>query len=164
MGLLGEVPATHEIEGIEEGPQMRRFRLNVNGKWYEVKVGDLGETPIPVSVNGERFEVRLELASPTVEVPARVEVEERKPHPELKPKVEVAPEGAISAPMPGKIVSVKVGVGDQVGYRDVLCILEAMKMENEIYAPADGVVEEVFVEVGQQVGRGDRLLLISLQV
>jgi len=140
---------------------MRRFRLNVNGKWYEVKVGDLGETPIPVSVNGERFEVRLELASPTVEVPARVEVEERKPHPELKPKVEVAPEGAISAPMPGKIVSVKVGVGDQVGYRDVLCILEAMKMENEIMASGGGVVKEVKVAEGQDVSYGDVLFVIG---
>lgn len=140
---------------------MRRFRLNVNGKWYDVEVGDLTQAPLPVFVNGERFEVRLELASPTVEVPARVEVEERKPHPELKPKAEVAPEGAISAPMPGKIVSVKVGVGDRVGYRDVLCILEAMKMENEIMAPGGGVVKEVKVADGQDVSYGDVLFVIG---
>jgi len=140
---------------------MRRFRLNVNGKWYDVEVGDLRQSPIPVFVNGEKFEVRLELASPTVEVPARVEVEERKPHPELKPKAEVAPEGAIPAPMPGKIVSVKVGVGDRVGYRDVLCILEAMKMENEIMASGGGVVKEVKVAEGQDVSYGDVLFVIG---
>lgn len=140
---------------------MRRFRLNVNGKWYDVEVGDLRQSPIPVSINEERFEVRLELASPTVEVPARVEVEERKPHPELRPKAEVAPEGAISAPMPGKIVSVKVGVGDQVASRDVLCILEAMKMENEIMAPGGGVVKEVKVAEGQDVSYGDVLFVIG---
>jgi len=142
---------------------MRKFRLNVNGRWYDVEVGDLGQSPIPVLVNGERFEVRLESAAPAVEAPAKVEVEERKPvPPEVKPKAKVtAAEGAVTAPMPGKIVSVKGRVGDQVGYRDVLCILEAMKMENEIMAPHGGVVREVRVSEGQDVKYGDVLAVIG---
>jgi len=142
---------------------MRKFRLNVNGRWYDVEVGDLGQSPIPVFVDGERFEVRLESAVPAVEAPAKVEVEERRaPPPELKPKAEVAAaEGVVSAPMPGKIVSIKVGVGDKVEYRDVLCILEAMKMENEIMAPQGGVVKEIRVSEGQDVQYGDILFVIS---
>jgi biotin carboxyl carrier protein len=141
---------------------MRRFRLNVNGKWHEVEVGNLGETPIPVFVNGERFEVQMELATPAVEVPARAEVEEWNPPPELELKTEVtAVEGTVLAPMPGRIVSVKVGVGDRVKYRHVLCILEAMKMENEIMAPVGGIVKEVRVAKGQDVSYGDVLFVIG---
>jgi glutaconyl-CoA decarboxylase len=139
---------------------MRKFRLNINGRWYDVEVGDLGKLPIPVFVNGEWFEVWLESAIPTVEAPVKVEVEERR-LPELKPKAEVvAAEGTVSAPMPGKIVSINVGIGDRVKYRDVLCILEAMKMENEIMAPAGGVVREVRVSEGQDVQYGDVLFVI----
>jgi glutaconyl-CoA decarboxylase len=71
------------------------------------------------------------------------------------------PEGAVIAPMTGKIVSVKAKKGDAVKRGDVVCILEAMKMENEILAPVEGVVQEVNVSEGSAVSEGDILLIIK---
>jgi pyruvate carboxylase subunit B len=70
-------------------------------------------------------------------------------------------EGAVVAPMAGKIVSVKVKKGDQVKMGAVLCVLEAMKMENEIAAPRSGVVQEILVQEGKPVSEGDALIVLK---
>ena len=51
--------------------------------------------------------------------------------------------GTVSASMPGKVVTVEVGVGDSVNEGDTILILEAMKMQNEVAAPISGTVTEV---------------------
>ncbi|HXQ09682.1 MAG TPA: biotin carboxylase N-terminal domain-containing protein [Caulobacteraceae bacterium] len=63
-------------------------------------------------------------------------------------------DGAVLAPMPGKIVAVSVGQGDAVTKGAPLVTLEAMKMEHMLTAPFDGTVAEVTAEVGQQVSEG----------
>ncbi len=70
-------------------------------------------------------------------------------------------EGAINAPMTGKMVSLKVSKGDSVQKGQVLCVIEAMKMENEISATKSGVVKEVLVSVGSPVSEGDPLVVIG---
>jgi len=55
----------------------------------------------------------------------------------------------ITAPMVGKIVDIKVKVGDRVQEDDEIAIMEAMKMEMPIVSPAPGVVKEIRVAVGQ---------------
>ncbi len=55
----------------------------------------------------------------------------------------------VVAPMVGKIVEIKVKVGDHVKEDDEVAILEAMKMEMPIVAPAAGVIKEIRVSVGQ---------------
>jgi biotin carboxyl carrier protein len=71
--------------------------------------------------------------------------------------------GTVTAIMPGKIVRVPVQVGDQVSKGDVVCVLEAMKMENELQAPASGVVKTVHVSPGEDVGMGTVLVEIELR-
>ena len=66
----------------------------------------------------------------------------------------------ISAPMPGKVLEVKVKAGDAVKSGDVLMILEAMKMQNEIMAPADGTISDVRISAGQTVGTGDVMIVM----
>jgi biotin carboxyl carrier protein len=66
----------------------------------------------------------------------------------------VAGEGAVTAIMPGKIIRVLVAEGDEVVEGDVVCILEAMKMENELKAPQAGVVRKLYVQRGQDVETG----------
>jgi biotin carboxyl carrier protein len=66
----------------------------------------------------------------------------------------VAGEGAVVAIMPGKIIRVLVAEGDEVSEGDVVCILEAMKMENELKAPQSGVVQSLHVQPGQDVEAG----------
>ena len=70
-------------------------------------------------------------------------------------------EGVVAAPMPGKVVSLKVNVGDSVKIGDGLCILEAMKMENEIIAQKAGVVKEIRVVEGASVKRGEPIAIIK---
>ncbi len=69
--------------------------------------------------------------------------------------------GNLTAPMPGKIISLSVKAGDTVKKGDALMVMEAMKMEHGINAPADGVVEEVFFAVGDQVSDGAELIRIA---
>jgi pyruvate carboxylase subunit B len=63
--------------------------------------------------------------------------------------------------MAGRIISIKVKKGDQVKVGSVLCVLEAMKMENEIASPKNGVVEDVKVQEGKAVNEGDVLMMIK---
>ncbi len=111
-----------------------------------------------VNVNGTEYKVAIELISE----------EEAKAAPAAKPAAAPAPapaatgEGeAVSCPMPGTILDVKVKVGDAVKKGQVLMILEAMKMENEIMAGCDGTVTSINVQNGQSVENGTPLCTIK---
>jgi acetyl-CoA/propionyl-CoA carboxylase, biotin carboxylase, biotin carboxyl carrier protein len=69
--------------------------------------------------------------------------------------------GAIAVPMQGTIVRVEVTVGDTVTAGQVVCVLEAMKMENNVQADVSGTVAEVKVEAGQAVSSGDIAIVIT---
>jgi len=68
---------------------------------------------------------------------------------------------AVNAPMPGTILKVNVTQGQAVKEGQVLCVLEAMKMENEIMAPKAGTVTQVVVSKGASVNTGDALVVIG---
>jgi len=142
---------------------MKKFKISVNSNWYEVEIKDLDESPISVLVDGELYEVEL-----GPEIPDTEAVERAREEPGVlvsEPVLEVsrpaAAEGEVIAPLPGKILAVNVEVGDRVQYKDVLCTLEAMKMENEIMTAAEGIVKEVRVAKGQDVLYGDVLIVIE---
>ncbi|MDY0273737.1 MAG: biotin/lipoyl-containing protein, partial [Advenella sp.] len=69
--------------------------------------------------------------------------------------------GGLTAPMPGKIISLLVQAGDTVTKGQALLVMEAMKMEHTITAPEDGKVEEVFYAVGDQVTEGVALITVG---
>lgn len=71
------------------------------------------------------------------------------------------PPGAVTAPMPGMIVTVKVKEGDFIEEGAVVAILEAMKMQNEIHAPRGGVIRDIRVRSGAMVGGGDVLMVVA---
>jgi len=77
------------------------------------------------------------------------------------PVSKVAIEGAVTAPMTGKIIAVKVKKGDMVKAGEILCVLEAMKMENEIISTRAGKVQEVSVYEGSSVNEGDILIILE---
>ncbi|MDG2113534.1 MAG: hypothetical protein P8N02_13075, partial [Actinomycetota bacterium] len=70
--------------------------------------------------------------------------------------------GGQVAPMPGKILTIDVAVGDQVEPGQVLVLMEAMKMEHQITAPAAGEVTDVRVAVGDQVDNGEVLVVVDV--
>ena len=117
---------------------MRKFNVNVNGKLYVVEIEETGAAAPLTQAVEKKEEVKETVASAPVAGGA-VNVE---------------------APMPGTILDVKVQVGATVKAGDVLCILEAMKMENEILAPQAGKVTSV-VTKGSTVNTGD--ILVGLE-
>ncbi len=117
---------------------MRKFNVNVNGKIYVVEIEETG-APAPVK-----------------EAPKA----EAAPAPQAAPAPVAGGAVNVEAPMPGTILDVKVQVGQAVKSGDILCILEAMKMENEILAPQDGTVKSV-VTKGSTVNTGD--ILVGLE-
>jgi 3-methylcrotonyl-CoA carboxylase alpha subunit len=74
---------------------------------------------------------------------------------------EAAEAGRLTAPMPGKIVAVRVTPGQEVKRGAPLLVLEAMKMEHTITAPADGIVDRVRFAVGEQVDEGAELVVFK---
>jgi biotin carboxyl carrier protein len=67
----------------------------------------------------------------------------------------------VESPMPGKVLSVKVKVGDMVKEDDEICILEAMKMENPIFAPVSGKVVEISCAPNSMLESGDKIAVIE---
>lgn len=124
---------------------MRKFNISVNGSTYEVEVEEIGGVVQPV-VKSAAPAPKAQSA-PTAPAPAA--------------STPVAGAANVSAPMPGNIVSIKVKNGDAVNQGDVLCVLEAMKMENEIVAPKSGKVVAVCTSQGASVNTGDTLISIG---
>jgi propionyl-CoA carboxylase alpha chain len=81
----------------------------------------------------------------------------RFPEPE-SPEVSA---GGYTAPMPGKVIEMRVSAGQTVSKGELLLTLEAMKMEHPVIASGDGVITEVRVAPGEQVAAGQVLLLIE---
>ena len=73
-------------------------------------------------------------------------------------EVTASADAVIRAPLPGKIIDLKVKVGDRVSKGQVLLVLEAMKMEHSLAAPADGTVKSLRYAVGEQVPEGAELI------
>lgn len=67
----------------------------------------------------------------------------------------------IKSEMPGRVIGVKVSVGDSVQEGDILLILEAMKMQNEIKAPKSGEVKELFIKEGDNIAADAKLVVIE---
>lgn len=125
--------------------------VRVAGRPYKVKLKDART----VVVDGRQF---------TVELNGRAAMARQQPKAAKRPlKVaEKCPDtGAVRAPMPGTIVSVRVKDGEQITGGAVLLILEAMKMKNEIKAPHEGTVTRIMVAAGQNVNNGDVMVLIE---
>jgi len=128
---------------------MKNYSITVNGKTYEVAVEEKsGSATLKVAAHAPSSAP----VAPVAAVPAPKSV--------ATPSVGGA--GAkIAAPMPGKIIAVKISVGDSVKNGQELIIMEAMKMHNPVLASADGVVKEILVKAGDPVQAGTVLAVIG---
>ena len=137
----------------------KTFTVKVDDKPYQVELTRTSQT--------EEFSILVDKTAfkADVRIPARkATLTTFEPTTRAKKRVasnkEVL-EGAINSPMTGRMVSIKVSKGDNVEKGQVLCVIEAMKMENEISATKAGVVKEILVSVGSPVSEGDPLVVVA---
>ena len=124
---------------------MKEYTITVNGVAYDVTVDEKG--------NGGTS------AAPAAAPVAKTAAPVATPVPAQK--TSQAGNISVTAPMPGKVLAVKVKVGDSVTSGAPVLVLEAMKMENDIVAPKDGKVVAVNVKAGDSVESG--AVLVSLE-
>jgi len=125
---------------------VKKFKISVNGKQYEVDVEEIaldGPVTKSKSVNN---------SSETKSEPSKKQIAETSG---------TMGSEKITAPMPGTILQTNFEVGDEVKSGEVLCVLEAMKMENDISSPRDGKIASVNISKGDSVNAGDVLLSLE---
>ena len=128
---------------------MKKYNITVNGNTYEVIVEEADFDGAVVS-------------APVVTPVAATTVAPAAPKAAAKPAATATAGGVkVTAPMPGTILEVKVSAGQTVKKGDTLCVLEAMKMENDIPAPQDGVIASVVTTKGASVAAGDVLITLA---
>ena len=156
----------HEVTVEKNGGD---YRVTIGNEVYRVVLKENG-----VAINGELLPVTVEGA---LNEGATVTTSSRQMKVLVEPVREMATvsveaeathtgkgsdsKGSIMAPMPGKIISIKVKVGDTVTQNQIVAVLEAMKMENEIQSDVAGTVQSVSVKPGETVEGGQVLLVVQ---
>ncbi len=143
--------------GVVESEQLaeQAQRLSKETTAIAATDGKLRERATVVELGGRRFDVTLLTPDPPW-----AELAERR---RSRATRATGPGGrdAIVSPMQGTVLSVQVADGDSVTAGQVICIVEAMKMENEVHALRDGVVRELSVAPGQPVGTGQVICVVA---
>jgi acetyl-CoA/propionyl-CoA carboxylase biotin carboxyl carrier protein len=109
-----------------------------------------------VEVDGRRFEVRVSESEPAWRALAR-----RRRERVRKRGGGAGGRDAVVSPMQGTVLAVRVAEGDEVEAGQVICIVEAMKMENEVHAHRGGIVRDLSVKAGQQIASGQVICEIA---
>ncbi|MEO5678721.1 MAG: biotin carboxylase N-terminal domain-containing protein [Acidimicrobiales bacterium] len=159
-----------DFQAAEHSTRWVEDRLDLSGLVTEPPgaVADAGgdapakvERDVDVEVDGRRFKVRLWV--PELPGGGASAAQAARPRPKRSSGSGggAAGSGNVTVPMQGTIVKVDVAVGDHVEVGQTLCVLEAMKMENNIAADVAGTVKEVRVAPGASVGAGDVLVVIA---
>ena len=138
-----------------------KYVATLNGKKYEVEIERVDEyRPLDRGAQASAPAPILAAAPAPKAAPAPASA----PAPAPAPAPAAAPAAGgqtVEAPMPGKILDIKVKVGDAVGYGQCVIVMEAMKMETEIVAPAAGTVASVNVSTGDSVETGAVLVTLN---
>ena len=147
---------------------MKTYKFKINGKDYDVTIGEAEGKMLQVNVNGADYQVELENAPASVPAapaaaPAAAAPAAATPAP-AAPAAPKAPAGAgekVNSPLPGVIVEVSVKEGQAVKSGQKVAVLEAMKMENEISAPKDGTITAIHVNKGDSILEGAPIVTIA---
>lgn len=146
---------------------MKEYKYRINGMKFNVEVGDIEDNHVEVVVNGSHYNVELEKESKAVSKINSVKTPAAAPKTATgekvisKPAASSGAANAIKAPLPGTIMSFKVKVGDSVNPGDTVCMLEAMKMENDVKSTMAGTVQKILVNVGDSVLEGNDIMIIG---
>ena len=122
------------------------LRIKVGDNWYNVEVGELTQSPVQVTVEGETFLVEVEgLPDQPPARPRRGRTQSAgivaPPTPRGFPSN--TPDNIIASPLSGKVISILVRPGDTITAGQEVCVVEAMKMEHRLKAPRDGTLSKL---------------------
>ena len=147
---------------------MKTYRFKINGNGYEVAINSVEGQTASVTVNGTPYTVELEEApaapvqvAPVQAAPVQAAAVHSAP---AQPAASAPASGAgkaVTSPLPGVIIAIKVNVGDVVKAGQEVAVLEAMKMENSIEATHDGTVTAINVSKGDSVLEGAPVVTIG---
>ena len=132
-----------------------KYTATLNGKQYEVELERI-DAYEPMPRYGEApAAAPAPVAAPAAPAPA--------PAPAAPAPAPAPAAGATTgeAPLPGKILNMKVSAGQAVKFGETVIVMEAMKMETEIVAPADGTVAQILVKAGDAVDTGAALVTLN---
>lgn len=145
----------------EHGGNLRKhqFRIRIGKRWFSIVTEQRGGLIKRVLVDGHPVDVEVEGTGVHRWKPAvhRQGMGSSAHEPSSEPEED----RRVVSPMPGRVISVAVEVGDLVSDGDELCVVEAMKMEQSMRSSIDGVVKVIHVVSGQNVAAGD--LLVELE-
>ena len=142
---------------------MKNYRFKINGNDYDVAINSVEGNIADVTVNGTSYKVEMENAPAAVAVPVAAVAPTPAPVTAPVPAAVTAPAAgkAVTSPLPGVIIVLKVNVGDVVKAGQEVAVLEAMKMENSIEATHDGTVTAIHVAKGDSVPEGAQIVTIG---
>lgn len=166
FATINDMPDTEfKVEILEDGPVKK---VSVNGKIYEVDYNVGGDTIHSIILNHKSHGVQISnIHDDVYEVKNKGDYFQVQVIDELKKmrlsRIQSVAVGrqVITAQMPGVILKVNVKPGDEVKAGTPLCVLVAMKMENEIRSPIDGVVKEVYITTGDKMAVNDKMLVVE---
>ena len=146
---------------------MKKYKFKINGKGYDVAIDTMEGNVASVTVNGVAYQVELEntpAAESDAATPVMIQNPARPAAPAPAAAAEKAAAGAgkaVTSPLPGVVIAIKVNVGDVVKSGQEVAVLEAMKMENSIEATQDGTVTAVHVTKGDSIQEGTAIISIG---
>jgi acetyl-CoA/propionyl-CoA carboxylase biotin carboxyl carrier protein len=146
--------------GVVESEQLAQQAEQLS---YETTIeptpdGRLRERVTAVELDGRRFDVTV-----LVPEPPWAALAERRRERTAARAGGAGGQDAIVSPMQGTVLSVDVQDGDEVAAGQVVCVVEAMKMENEVHALRDGVVSGLSVRAGDQIGTGQVICVVAAE-
>jgi acetyl-CoA/propionyl-CoA carboxylase biotin carboxyl carrier protein len=167
----------HNVKVLERNGNT--FLVEINGKSVRVKLNSVKNKSLMVEINGDALLMDVErIQSGLFQIKSDGETFDVLCHPRIPRETIVKSEptivaakksvgslaiekGAVVAPIAGRIVLLNVNVGEKVAKGNCVCVLEAMKMQNEIVASKAGVVSAIQVSEGAIVNKGDILVTIK---
>ena len=143
------------------------WNVRLNDRELSVSSVPLGAGGLSLIVNGESFDVQCEQASESLQILVRGRAYEcfvrdpRSLRARQRAGVAAAGEHKLTASMPGKVVRIIAGMGDQIKAGQGIFVIEAMKMQNEVRSPKDGLLKKLLVVEGANVVAGEVLAIIE---
>jgi acetyl/propionyl-CoA carboxylase alpha subunit len=143
---------------VEALPAPGRVRATVNGRALDLEVENVGPGQFACVLDGRRETFHCVRDGDVIHLARRGRTYRLEEETAAGRAAHRHVSGGLEAPMPGKVIAVKVAPGDTVGKGDELLVVEAMKMENAVRAPRDGRVKSVTARVGEMVSPGTVLV------